>query len=186
MNEKQVPIPENEDLDMNINADADIPGNTHLSEPLEENNDEVSKLSQALEEQKDKFIRQAAEFDNFRKRTAKERLELIQTAGKDVINSLLEVLDDCDRAELEMEKSADMQQVKEGTLLVFNKLRSVLKARGLQAMESLGTEFDMEKHDAITQIDVEEKHKGKVVDVVQKGYYLNDNLIRHAKVVVGK
>src|SRR5690606_14117482 len=144
------------------------------------------KLTQALDEQKDKFIRQAAEFDNFRKRTAKERLELIQTAGKDVISALLDVLDDCDRAELETEKSIDLEQVKEGTLLVFNKLRSILKARGLKSMESIGTDFDMEKHDAITQIEVGEAQKGKVVDVVQKGYYLNDNLIRHPKVVVGK
>ena len=186
MNEKNVPTPENEDQEMNINADADVPGNIHLSEPIEENNDQLEKLSLALEEQKDKYIRQAAEFDNFRKRTAKEKIEIMQTAGKEVITALLDVLDDCDRAEIEMEKSADLEQVKKGSLLVFNKLRAVLKQKGLHPMETEGNDFDMEKHDAITQIEVEDDKKGKVVDVLQKGYYLNDILIRHAKVVVGK
>ena len=149
--------------------------------------DEVAKLKAELGEQKDKYLRLAAEFENYKRRSSKERLELIQTAGKDVISSLLQVLDDCDRAERQMQETNDIDQVKEGVQLVFNKLRKTLQAQGLKAMESLNTNFDVEKHEAITEIPVEDKKlKGKVVDEVEKGYYLNDKLVRFAKVVVGK
>jgi len=149
--------------------------------------DEVAKLKSALEEQKDKYLRLAAEFDNYRRRSSKERLELIQTAGKEVISSLLQVLDDSERAEKQMQETNDPEQIKEGVQLVFNKLRKTLQAQGLKAMESLNTDFDVEKHEAITEIPVEDKKlKGKVVDEVEKGYYLNDKLVRFAKVVVGK
>ena len=145
------------------------------------------KLRDELEEQKDKYVRLFAEFDNFKRRTSKERIELIQTAGKEVIVSLLQVLDDCDRAEMQMQQTEDVNQVKEGVQLVFNKLRKTLQAQGLKAMESLHTDFDVEKHEAITEIPVDDKKlKGKVVDEIEKGYYLNDKLIRFAKVVVGK
>jgi molecular chaperone GrpE len=149
--------------------------------------DEVAKLKADLEEQKDKYIRLVAEFENYRRRTSRERIELIQTAGKEVISSLLQVLDDCDRAEKQMQETDDPDQVKEGVQLVFNKLRKTLQAQGLKAMESLNTDFDVEKHEAITEIAVEDKKlKGKVVDEIERGYYLNDKLIRFAKVVVGK
>ena len=145
------------------------------------------KLRDELEEQKDKYVRLFAEFDNFKRRTSKERIELIQTAGKEVIVSLLQVLDDCDRAEMQMQQADDPSQIKEGVQLVFNKLRKTLQAHGLKAMESLHTDFDVEKHEAITEISVDDKNlKGKVVDEIEKGYYLNDKLIRFAKVVVGK
>jgi molecular chaperone GrpE len=145
------------------------------------------KLREELEEQKDKYVRLFAEFDNFKRRTSKERIELIQTAGKEVIISLLQVLDDCDRAEKQMQETEDVSQIKEGVLLVFNKLRKTLQAKGLRAMESLHTDFDVEKHEAITEIPVSDKNlKGKVIDEIEKGYYLNDKLIRFAKVVVGK
>ena len=182
MNEKEAILPENSE--MNINADADVPGNTHLSNPGAE--DAMEKLQAELEEQKDKYLRLFAEFDNFKRRNAKERLELIQTAGKDVISALLEVLDDCDRAEKQIEESNDISTNKEGVQLVFNKLRSTLQARGLKVMESINTDFDVEKHEAITEVDVPEKQKGKVVDEIEKGYYLNNKIIRFAKVVVGK
>ena len=148
--------------------------------------DEVTKLKADLEEQKDKYLRLAAEFENYKRRSSKERLELIQTAGKEVIISTLQVLDDCDRAEKQMQESTDVDQVKEGVQLVFNKLRKTLQAQGLKAMESLNTDFDVEKHEAITEIPVAENLKGKVVDEIEKGYYLNDKLIRFAKVIVGK
>jgi molecular chaperone GrpE len=145
------------------------------------------KLRDELEEQKDKYVRLFAEFDNFKRRTSKERIELIQTAGKEVIVSLLQILDDCDRAEMQMQQTDDASQVKEGVQLVFNKLRKTLQAQGLKAMENLHTDFDVEKHEAITEIPVDDKNlKGKVVDEIEKGYYLNDKLIRFAKVVVGK
>jgi len=181
MKDKETISAENEE--MNINADADVPGNTHLSNDGAE--DAQEKLQGELEEQKDKYLRLFAEFDNFKRRTAKERLELIQTAGKDVIVSLLEVLDDCDRAEKQLQESDDMAANKEGILLVFNKLRNILQAKGLKAMNSTGENFDVEKHEAITEIPSKDK-KDKVVDEVEKGYYLNGKIIRFAKVVVGK
>lgn len=181
--------PDIENVEMDINADADIPGNNHLSNPdvAEENPDEGEvKLENELQEQKDKYLRLFAEFDNYKRRTSKERIELIQTAGKDIIVSLLDVLDDCDRAEKQMENSDDIEQIKEGNKLVFNKLRSTLQQKGLTTMESINTDFDVEKHEAITEIEAGKKNEGKVVDQVQKGYYLNNKLIRFAKVVVGK
>jgi molecular chaperone GrpE len=181
----------NEDIttkneDFGINADENAAGTTHLNEPVEEEA-EIEKLNEALQEQKDKYIRLFAEFDNFRKRTAKENIELRQTAGREVIVSLLDILDDCDRAEKQLENSGDTNRFSEGAILIFNKLRKALEAKGLKPMESLNAEFDTEKHEAITQIPVPEKNKkGKVIDVIQKGYYLNDKIIRFAKVVVGK
>ncbi len=182
MEEKDTMTQENQVMD--INADADVPGNTHLSNP--ENEETIEKLQAEVQEQKDKYLRLFAEFDNFKRRNAKERLELIQTAGKDVIISLLEVLDDCDRAEKQLTESEDIASSKQGVQLVFNKLRSKLQAKGLKPMESINTDFDVEKHEAITEIETPEDKKGKVVDEVEKGYYLNDKIIRFAKVVVGK
>ncbi|MDO9376531.1 MAG: nucleotide exchange factor GrpE [Ferruginibacter sp.] len=171
--------------EMNINSDADIPGNTHLSNPEPEN--AVDKIQAELDEQKDKYMRLFAEFDNYKRRSAKERMELIQTAGKEVIMSLLEVLDDSERAEKQLQKSNDVAQIKEGIQLVFNKLRSTLQSKGVKPMESINSDFDVEKHEAITEIPAPTPAlAGKVVDEVQKGYYLNDKLIRFAKVVVGK
>ena len=171
--------------EMNINSDADIPGNTHLSNPVTDS--PLDKLQTELDEQKDKYIRLFAEFDNYKRRNAKERVELIQTAGKEVIASLLDVLDDCDRAEKQIQSGNDLQQIKEGIQLVFGKLRNILQSKGLKAMESINTHFEVEKHEAITEIPAPSKDLiDKVVDEVQKGYYLNDKIIRFAKVVVGK
>jgi molecular chaperone GrpE len=148
---------------------------------------EVEKLRQEVGELKDKYIRQAAEFDNFRRRTSREKLDLIQTAGKDVIVSLLDVLDDCDRAEKTLEGQDLNPAIREGVQLVFAKLRSTLTAKGVKAMQTIGTEFNPEFHEAITEIPAPTPDlAGKVVDEVTKGYYLNDKIIRFAKVVVGK
>lgn len=176
----------NEQVEMNINADENMPGTSHLNDIMEDEG-EMEKLQADLQEQKDKYLRLFAEFDNFKRRNAKERIELIQTAGKEVITSMLEVLDDCDRAEKQIEKTDDLSQVKQGIQLVFNKLRATLQNRGLKPMESLRAEFDVEKHEAITEIPAPSNDlKGKVVDEVTKGYYLNDKIIRHAQVIVGK
>jgi molecular chaperone GrpE len=147
---------------------------------------ELEQLKAQVEELKDKYLRQAAEFDNFRRRTAKERMEYMQTAGKDVIASLLDVLDDSERAQAQMEKTDDLSQIKEGIQLVFNKLRQNLINKGLKPMEAKGQEFDADLHEAITEIEAGNEWRGKVVDEIIKGYYLNDKIIRHAKVVVGK
>ena len=171
---------------MDLNADSEMRGTSHLSNPDDEIS-ELEKFQQEAGEWKDKYIRLVAEFDNFRKRSAKERIELIQTAGKDVIASLLDVLDDCERAQKQIETSDDVAANKEGVLLVFNKLRSILQSRGLKAMESVDKEFNPDLHEAITEVPAPSgKLKGKVIDEVQKGYYLNDKIIRFAKVVVGK
>jgi molecular chaperone GrpE len=169
-----------------INSDENMSGTSYLNDQIEEES-EIQKLSEELQAQKDKYLRLVAEFDNFKKRNARERLELIQTAGKEVILSLLDVLDDCERAEKQLLNSSDVNQAREGIQLVFNKLKLVLQSKGLRQMESINTDFDVEKHEAITEIPAPtEKLKGKVLDEVQKGYYLNDKLIRFAKVVVGK
>ena len=158
---------------------------TDITYPEPENVEE--KLQAELSEQKDKYIRLFAEFDNFKRRNAKERIELIQTAGKEVITSLLDVLDDCDRAEKQIQSSEDLQQIREGIQLVFGKLRNTMQSKGLKPMESIETDFDVEKHEAITEIPAPNPALvDKVVDEVQKGYYLNDKIIRFAKVVVGK
>jgi molecular chaperone GrpE len=175
----------NNDLE-DMNTDENVAGTTHLNESLGLE-DEVEKLKQDVQDQKDKYLRLFAEFDNFRKRSARENLEIRQTAGREVIASLLDVLDDCERAEKQLQSAESIDQVKEGVQLVFNKLRSTLQARGLKPMTSIHTDFDVEKHEAITEIPVQdEKLRGKVIDEVQKGYYLNDKIIRFAKVVVGK
>jgi len=171
---------------IDINSDDSLPGTSHLNDSMTDEN-EVGKLKSELQEQKDKYLRLFAEFDNYKRRTAKERIELIQTAGKEVITSMLDVLDDCDRAEKQLQTATDVGQVKEGVQIVFNKLKSTLQSKGLKAMESINTPFDVEKHEAITEIPAPTPElKGKVVDEVTKGYYLNDKLIRFAKVIVGK
>jgi molecular chaperone GrpE len=148
---------------------------------------ETEQLSAELAEQKDKYLRLMAEFDNFKRRTAKERIDLIQTASKEVIVSLLDVLDDCDRAEKQLNTSDDFALQKEGIQLVFNKIRSTMQSKGVVAMESIGKEFDVEQHEAITEVPVpDEKQKGKVIDEINKGYLLNEKIVRFAKVVVGK
>ena len=183
-NDQAVDI-ENDSVNMGINADENMAGTTHLNDAIA-TEDEIEKLQSQLTEQKDKYIRLLAEFDNFKRRTAKERIELINTAGKDVIVSMLDVMDDCDRAEKVLQTSDDVAVIKEGIQLVFNKLRSNLQSKGLKAMESMDADFDVEKHEAITQIAAPtEEQKGKVLDEIVKGYYLNDKLIRFAKVVVG-
>ena len=178
---KEIVDTHEEITDENINASEQA--NT---EELETPVDESEKLKIELQEQKDKYMRLFAEFDNFKKRNARERLDLIQTAGKDVIVSLLDVLDDWDRAEKQIEAAEDVEHVKEGVKLVFNKLRNSLEAKGLKPMKSIGSDFDVEKHEAITEIEAGKDKKGKVVDEIIKGYYLNDKLVRFAKVVVGK
>ncbi len=181
--ERTIPV---EDTQIDINSDADIPGNTHLSNPETDAENNTEKLETEVKEQKDKYLRLFAEFDNYKRRTSKERLELMQTACKEMAVALLEVADDMDRAEKQITSDADINHVKEGVQLVFNKLRSVLQQKGIVAMNSIDTNFDVEKHEAVTEIPAGEEKEGKVVDELQKGYYMNDKLIRFAKVVVGK
>ncbi|SER27714.1 nucleotide exchange factor GrpE [Pedobacter rhizosphaerae] len=144
------------------------------------------KLQAEVQQLNDKYLRLYAEFDNYKRRTQKERVELLQTAGKDVIVSMLPVLDDFDRALKAMETAADVAPVKEGVLLVHHKIKNILSQKGLKEVESISKDFDTDFHEAITNIPAPtEDLKGKVIDEVEKGYTLNDNVIRFAKVVVG-
>ncbi len=153
---------------------------------VEDQLSQEDKLKADLAEANNKYLRLYAEFDNYKRRTNKERIDLLQTAGKDVLVSLLPVVDDFDRALKSMETASDVSAVKEGIVLVQNKLKSILTQKGLKEMESVGTVFDAEIHEAITNIPApSEDLKGKVIDEVEKGYYLNDKVIRFAKVVVG-
>jgi molecular chaperone GrpE len=144
------------------------------------------KLKQENAALNDKYLRLFAEFDNYKRRTQKERIELLQTAGKDVIVSLLTILDDFDRANKAAETAVEVGPIKEGVQLVHNKLMSVLGQKGLKVMESINTPFDTDLHEAITKVPApSEELKGKVIDELEKGYTLNEKVIRFAKVVVG-
>ena len=154
-----------------------------------ENNAEemIAALETSLTESKEKNLRLLAEFDNYKKRTMRERLELLNSASKDVIVALLPVLDDFDRAKRHAEEESSDENFSEGVRLVYNRLYNTLQSLGLKAMESKGEVFDPELHEAITEVPAsEESMKGKVLDVIETGYMLNDKIIRHAKVVVGK
>jgi len=137
--------------------------------------------------EREKYLRLFAEFDNYKKRTSKERVDLIKTAGQEVIVAMLSVLDDFERALKQMDNAQDVAAVKEGVNLVYHKFKNVLEQKGLKSMQSVDTEFNADLHEAITEIPAPTNaHKGKVVDEVEKGYFLFDKIIRFAKVVVGK
>ncbi|RZK80022.1 MAG: nucleotide exchange factor GrpE [Pedobacter sp.] len=178
--------------DEQLNADgttADQQTENAAAETEQEKMPELSveeKLQQDNAALNDKYLRLFAEFDNFKRRTQKERVELLQTAGKDVIVSLLSVLDDFDRANKAMEGATDVNAIREGITLVHAKLKNLLAQKGLKEMESINTVFDTDNHEAITKIPAPtEDLKGKVIDQLEKGYTLNDKVIRFAKVVVG-
>ncbi len=158
-------------------------------EPQQEQPSVEEQLTAKLAESNDKYIRLAAEFDNYRRRVAKEKLDLISTAGEDVIKGLLPVLDDCERALQVLDASTDSEAVKaakEGTELIYNKLMNYLKSKGLAPIEAVGKELDTDFHEAVAQFPVQEpEKKNKIFDVTQQGYTLNGKVIRFAKVVVG-
>jgi len=149
--------------------------------------DKNDSLEIQIAELKDKHLRLFSEFDNFRKRTTKERIDLFKTAHSDLMLDLLPVLDDFDRAMKSFNETNDIKSIKEGIELIYNKFQSTLERKGLKCMDSHEKEFDTDFHEAITEIPAPtEELKSKVVDVVEKGYTLNDKVIRYAKVVVGK
>ncbi|MDB5281975.1 MAG: nucleotide exchange factor GrpE [Bacteroidota bacterium] len=148
---------------------------------------EIVELKKEMDQLRDKYVRLYADFDNFKKRTAKEKQDLIQTAGKDIMKDLLPVVDDFDRAVKALENSTDVNAAKDGMKLIHNKFVTNLSAKGLKAMESIGQDFNPDLHEAITEIPAPTPEQaGKVIDELEKGYYLNGKLIRFAKVIVGK
>jgi len=157
------------------------------AEAEEEQLSEEEKLKQEVEKEKDKFLRLFAEFENYKRRTSKERIELFKTAGQEVMQSMLPVLDDFDRALVEIQKTED-KNLLTGVELISNKLRETLKSKGLEPIAvKAGDKFDADLHEAITQIPApDKKMKGKIVDVVEKGYTLGEKIIRYPKVVTGK
>ena len=153
---------------------------------IEELEKKVADLEAKTAKDRDDYIRLMAEFDNYRRRTSQEKLELVSMASTDTIKGLLPVLDDCERALKVLLESNDSDAAKEGTELIYSKLMSYLKSKGLAVIEALGQEFDTDLHEAVAQFPVQdEEQKGKVFDVVQTGYTLNGKVIRFAKVVVG-
>lgn len=145
---------------------------------------ELKKAQDDLAEAKDKYLRLYSEFENFRRRTAKEKLELIQTANEQLVKVMLPVIDDFERAEKAFQGSESKEM--EGFLLIYNKFKKILEQTGVKRMEAKGTSFDADLHEAITQLPApNESQKGKVLEVVEQGYLLGDKVVRHAKVVVG-
>ena len=152
----------------------------------EKQNDETEKLKAELSEAKDRHLRLAAEFDNYRRRTAKERLDLVQTAGEDVIKGILPIMDDFERAIKALETTEGSEAAKEGTELIYNKMMTYLQSKGVTLIDAMNQKLDTDFHEAVAQFPVqEEEKKGFVIDVVQQGYMLNGKVIRFAKVVVG-
>ena len=148
---------------------------------------ELEEAQTAIEEQKDKYLRLSAEFDNYRKRTIKEKAELILNGGEKSISSILPVIDDFERAIKTMETAKDVSAVKEGVELIYNKFMAVLAQNGVKVIETKDQPLDTDYHEAIAVIPApSEEQKGKILDCVQTGYTLNDKVIRHAKVVVGE
>ncbi|HUH73464.1 MAG TPA: nucleotide exchange factor GrpE [Chitinophagales bacterium] len=183
----------NQDLEKDQNNPLNTEGDIENQDTATENADKESeidpfqKLQDTLTEVNDKYIRLVAEFDNYRKRMAKEKIETRLTAGQDILNDLIPVLDDLDRAEKAVSEASDVEAVKEGFALIKDKLVKNLAAKGLKEMEVHGEIFDADKHEAVAEFPAPSKDlKGKIFDVTEKGYLLNDRIIRFPKVVVSK
>ncbi|MDO5342127.1 MAG: nucleotide exchange factor GrpE [Bacteroidia bacterium] len=158
---------------------------SNKAEEVKEEKDPLAELQEKYNELNDKYVRLYSEYDNFRRRTANEKIELIKTASEGAISAMLPILDDFERALPTMEKSEDKSNY-EGALLIYNKLKKTLEQKGLEEINANGAEFNTDEHEALTQIPApEETLKGKVMDVIQKGYKLNGKVIRYARVVVG-
>jgi molecular chaperone GrpE len=170
---------------VNDKTDEEKASTKDLEEPKEV--DPIEELQKQLDEAKDKYVRLSAEFDNFRKRTQREKMDLIKYGSEDVLKSILPLVDDFERAIKHSETATDIEAMKQGLTLIHGKFVEFLKGNGVKEIEAMGLELDTDKHDAITKIPApEDKLKGKIVDVVEKGYVLNEKVIRFSKVVIGE
>lgn len=199
MNEENAPLEtdntatgENNEISNSVpldNAGQEITGEVPVGEaPAAEavETDPVAAAKIEIAELKDKYIRLYADFENFRRRTAKEKLEMISGASADTVKLILPIVDDFERAKVSFDSSTDVEALKEGVDLIYNKLFKALESKGLKPMESKGAAFDAEIHESIAQFPApSDDLKGKVIDEIEKGYYLNDKVIRYAKVIVG-
>ncbi len=173
------PNMENESENMNDTATSEFPCDDTAKDAL------IAEQKTKIEELNDKYLRLYAEFDNYRKRTSKERIELSKTASAEIISSMLPVLDDYERAINAIPDEESTKAIKEGIILIYNKYKAILTKNGLEEIKSMDEVFNTDLHEAIANVPAEkEKHKGKIVDVVEKGYYLNGTVLRFAKVVV--
>ena len=189
---------ENEDIskketveNTNENEEVSPEAATEVSEETEEKipgfESVVAELESSLAKINDKYLRLSAEFDNYRKRTLREKMEMTRTASESVMFSILPVIDDFERAMKSMEQGLDFEATKEGIILIFNKFKDFTAQNGIKEIDAVGQVFDTDLHEAVTKIPApSEDFKGKILDVIQKGYYLNDKVIRFAKVVVGE
>ncbi|HBZ35027.1 MAG TPA: nucleotide exchange factor GrpE [Rikenellaceae bacterium] len=182
-NSQENPDTVSQQVPVNEAADKVADNVSVLPEPADVKDEKEEKIA----ELNDRYLRLAAEFDNYRRRTAREKLELIQTASEDIIKGILPILDDCEHAiDLLKNIEGDHKAAIEGTELIYNKLYSYLESKGLKRMEVMGKELDTDFHEAVAQMPApDKKHKNKIIDVAQQGYTLNGKVIRYAKVVIG-
>lgn len=156
------------------------------AEPVDEAAEALAKAEAEAAEWRDKYLRLQAEFDNYRKRTLKEKMSLVESGGENVIKALLPVVDDVDRALAAMEKSDDVEALRGGVRLISQKFNEVMRQQGVSEIEAVGKEFDVDVHEAVARFPIDGKNSGEIIDVVQKGYKLGDKVIRYAKVVVAE
>jgi len=191
MEEKEIKI---EDSDMSANTSESVAeggefadSETNVTENATEEKDPLESAKEEISELKDKYLRSVAEFDNYRKRTLKEKAELILNGGEKTVAAILPVLDDMERAIANGEKTEDLQVLREGMKLIYAKFQKALESLGVKKIETDGTDFDTDVHEAVAMVPgIGDDKKGKVLDCVQAGYKLNDKVIRHAKVAVGQ
>lgn len=162
-------------------ADADTQGEKEMTPEQK-----IEDLENKVKDLNNKLLYKVAEFDNYRKRTLKEKAELILNGGEKVLQALLPVVDDLERAEQNIAKATDVEALKQGLMLVFQKFEKTLQAQGLKKIDAIGADFDTDYHEAVAFVPCDDKHKGKVIDCIQNGYMLNDKVIRFAKVAVGQ
>lgn len=180
-----------EDHDASQNNGSNNSSDLKEDNPVNSEEELLEKKEQLLEDElndlRDKYVRLSAEFDNYRKRTLKEKMELTKSAGESILLNIIPVVDDFERGMESMDKASDIEAVKQGVHLIYNKFKEFLKQSGVKEIEAMGKEFDTDEHDAVTNIPApSDDQKGKVVDVIEKGYKLHDKVIRFSKVVVGE
>ncbi|KQS33603.1 nucleotide exchange factor GrpE [Dyadobacter sp. Leaf189] len=191
MNEENVPLEtdstaNSENNEISNSVPLDNAGQEIKNEAPAQEIDPLAAAKTEIAELKDKYLRLYADFENFRRRTAKEKLEMISGAGADMVKLILPIVDDFERAKVSFDSSTDVEALKEGVDLIYNKLFKALESKGLKPMTSKGEVFDAEIHESIAQFPApSDDLKGKVIDEIEKGYYLNDKVIRYAKVIVG-
>ena len=168
------------------NTTTEQPETDKVADPADEQTDKTAPQTAEADEWKDKYLRLSAEFDNYRKRTLKEKMDLIESGGEDVIKLMLGVMDDFGRALTAMQNATDVASVREGVELISQKMTDALKAKGVSEIEALGQPLDTDLHEAVAKFPAGDDKKGLVIDVVQKGYKLKEKVIRYAKVVVGE